>query len=56
MDKIIEIDMTSTKYKFYEASELVYECSNKENLFMKMCMLADYYNNELKVGVYFTVR
>lgn len=56
MDRIVEIDMTSSKYKFYEANGLIYDCSNKENLFTKMCMIADYYNNKLKVGVTFAVR
>ena len=55
-DIIIEIDMTQTEYHFYEANCLVYDCSNKENLFTKMCMIADHYNNDLNKGVYFTVR
>lgn len=55
-DRVVEIDMTSSKYEFYDANGLIYDCSNKENLFTKMCMIADYYNNELKVGVTFAVR
>ena len=55
-DRVVEIDMTDDKFEFYDFNKLICECSNKENLFKKMCELADYYNNELTVGVYFAVR
>ena len=54
-DVTIEIRMTQTEYHFYESNCLVYDCSNKENLFTKMCMIADHYNNNLHKGVYFAV-
>jgi len=55
-DRVVEINMTDDKFEFYDSNELVCECSNKESLFKKICELTDYYNNELTVGVYFTVR